>query len=63
MGTKRSKASIADAKNKHLLKLCREGHISSDHSDFYENLHHQLLIKSCLTEPDIEDHEYYDDDE
>ena len=60
---KPSKVSIADAKNKDLLKLCRDGHIPSDHCDFYKNLHHQSLVKDCFTEPDIEDHENYDDDE
>ena len=57
------KPRIADAKYKDLLKLCREGHIPSNHRDFYENRHHQLLIKGCLPVPDIEDRENYDDDE
>ena len=60
---KRSKASIADAKNKDFLKFCIEDHIPSNHRDFYENLYHQSLIKDCLTTPDIEDNENHGDKE
>ena len=34
-----------------LIKLYREGHIPFKDCDFYGNLHHESLIKDCLTEP------------